>query len=177
MNHFRTSIPIFRLLAVLIFSCGLVKGQTTARMSSTFLARGEQVLLEISVAGDEPDEMPEIEPVENLDIQPSGRGPRVNMLPGRRLEHVFEYIVNGYETGKHTIPAVEVMVRGVPTLTEPLEFMIFNPDDLQFSEVEYNGRIIRYASSFRLLNESPYENETTPAEIKLYVPDQMIVED
>ncbi|RYD32754.1 MAG: hypothetical protein EOP87_12270, partial [Verrucomicrobiaceae bacterium] len=152
-------------------------GQTTSRLSSTFLARGEQALLEISVAGGEPDEIPEIEPVEHIEIQPSGRGPLTRMLPGRRLEYVFEYIIHGYEVGKHSIPSVEVMVDGTATATEPLDFQIFNPDELQFSEVEYNGRPVRYASSFRVLNDKPYENETTPAEIKLFVPEDMFIED
>lgn len=177
MNHLRKFIPILRPLAGLLFMCGLAHGQTTSRLSTTFLARGEKALLEISVAGGEPEEIPEIEPIANVEIQPSGRGPLTRMLPGRRLEYVFEYIVFGYAEGKHSIPPVEVMVDGVATVTEPLDFMIFNPDELQWSEVEYNGRIVRYASSFRTLNDKPYENETTPAEIKLFVPEEMNVED
>lgn len=177
MNHLRQFIPIFRPLAALLLLSGLACGQTSSRLSTNFLARGEQALLEVSVIGGEPDEMPEIDPVENIDIQPSGRGPKVNMLPGRRLEYIFEYIVHGYEEGKHTIPPVEVMVNQAATVSEPLEFVIFNPDELKFSEVEYDGRIVRYASSFRLLNDMPYENETTPAEIKLYVPRAVFIED
>lgn len=177
MNHSRNLIPALRLLAAWLLLFGLAQGQTTSRLSSSFLARGEQALLEISVAGGEPDEIPEIQPVENLEIQPSGRGPMTRMLPGRRLEYVFEYIIFGYEVGKHTLPPVEVMVDGTTTATEPLDFEIFNPDELQFSEIEHNGGIIRYASSFRVLNNKPYENETTPAEIKLFVPDEMYIED
>lgn len=150
-----------------------VLGQATSRISSAFLARGEQALLEVSVRGDLPDEFPEIAEVRNITIQPTGRGP----IPGRRREFTFEYIVAGYEPGNYTIPAIEVMVGGVKTTTEPLDFMIFNPDELRWSEIEIGGKQIRYASSFRTLSERPYENQTTPTEIKLFVPEELVVED
>src|SRR5215217_892769 len=82
MNQSSTPILTLRLLAAWFLLFGLASGQTTSRLSSSFLARGEQALLEISVAGGEPDEIPEIQPVENLEIQPSGRGPMTRMLPG-----------------------------------------------------------------------------------------------
>ncbi len=152
-------------------------GQTTSRLSTSFLARGEQALLEVSVVGGEPDALPEISAARNISIQPTGRGPIPRMLPGRRVEFIYDYIVTSYEIGDHRIPAIEVTVDGVKTLTEPLDFEIFDPDDLEWSEVESGGKIIRYASSFRTLNPKPYENETTPAEIKLFVPEELIVED
>jgi hypothetical protein len=99
------------------------------------------------------------------------------MMPGRKLEYVFDYIVSGYETGKYVIPPIEVMVDGRKVLTEPLDFVIFNPDELQWSEVQAGGKTIRYASSFRVLNDKPFENETTTTEIKLFVPEEMMIED
>ncbi len=152
-------------------------GQTTSRLSTAFLARGEQALLEVSVAGGQPTEMPEIPAVAKTTIQPTGRGPQARMLPGRRLEYVFDFVVTSYEIGRYVIPPIGVMVDGTQTLTEPLEFEIFNPDELHWSEIQAGGRTIRYASSFRVLNDKPFENETTPTEIKLFVPEEMIVED
>lgn len=151
--------------------------QTTSRLTSSFLARGEQALLEVAVAGGQASETPEISAVPNISIVPSGRPPQTGMLPGRRVETVYEYIISGYETGKHVIPPIEVLVNGIKTRTEPLDFMIFNPDELQWSEVESGGKIIRYASSFRCLNESPFENETVTTEIKVFVPEELAVVD
>lgn len=148
-------------------------GQTTSRISSAFLARGEQALLEISVIGGMPDEFPEIAEVKNIVIQPTGRGP----MPGRRREVTFEYIVAGYEPGKYTIPPIEVVVGGLKTTTEPLDFMIFNPDELKWAEVQIGERLVRYASSFRALHDQPYEHQSTPTEIKLFVPEDLVVED
>ena len=44
------------------------------------------------------------------------------------MEIVYEYIISGYETGKPVIPPIEVLVNGIKTRTEPLYFVIFNPD-------------------------------------------------
>jgi tetratricopeptide (TPR) repeat protein len=177
MNTLKHSIRAFRVLAAWILLSAPAHGQTTCRLSTSFLARGEQALLEISVAGGLPNEIPTPPKIKNIAIQASGRGPQTRILPGRRLEYVFDYIVSGYETGKYAIPPVEVVVDGGKVLTEPLDFVIFNPDELQWSEVEAGGKTIRYASSFRVLNDKPFENETTTTEIKVFVPEEMVIED
>ena len=163
-------------LMLLALLCTLGHGQTTSRLSTNFLARGEEALLEVSVIG-QPGDIPEIGDVKNITIQPAARRPMTRMLPGKKLEYVFEYIVSGYETGKHLIPPIEVNVDGIAAQTEPLEFLIFNPDELEWSEATIGGNLVRYASSFRVLNAQPYENETTPVEIKLFVPEELMVED
>ncbi len=166
-----------RILTILATLCCLAHGQTTSRLSTAFLARGERALLEVAVAGGEPTEMPEIPVIPKAAIQPSPRGPQTRILPGRRLEYVFEYVLNSYEIGRHVIPPITVMVDGKKTLTEPLAFQVFNPDELEWSEIESGGKTIRYASTFRTLNLTPFENETTPTEIKLFVPEELMVED
>lgn len=177
MNTLTHFIRAIRVAAVWILLGAHAHGQASSRLSTSFLARGEQALLEISVAGGLPNEIPEPPKVRNIAIQASGRGPQTRMLPGRRLEYVFDYIVSGYETGGYSIPPVEVMVDGAKVLTETLDFQIFNPDELEWSEVQAGGKTIRYASSFRVLKDKPFENETTTTEIKLFVPEEMIIED
>ncbi len=167
-----------RTFATLAVFCAMAAhGQTSSQLSTTFLARGEQALLEVSIANGQPEDVPEISAVPNVTIVPTGRGATPRMLPGRRMEFAFEYIVSSYEIGKHTIPAIEVMVQGIPTTTEPVEFEVFDPSTLQWAEVQSGGNVIRYASSFRTLSAEPYENETTTAEIKLFVPEELFVED
>jgi hypothetical protein len=151
--------------------------QTTSRMSTRFLARGEQSLLEVAIVGGDPQSQPSIAPIKNVVIQPAGTGARAKMLPGRKIEHVFEFIVASYEVGTYTIPPIEVTVAGVKSFTEPLDFKVFNPDDLQWSEVDIDGVPMRYASSFHTMNSSPYEGETTHSEIKVFVPRELVVED
>lgn len=157
--------------------CSAVYSQTISRLSSSFLARGEQALLEVVVIGAQITEIPEVPKVKNLAIQFSGRAPQTNLLPGRKLEYAYGFIVSSYETGKYVIPAIRVMVNGAITETEPLDIEVFNPDDLKWSEVQSGDKLIRYASSFHIMNSSPYENQTTATEIKVYVPEEILVQD
>ena len=150
--------------------------QSSSRLSSRFLARGEQALLEVAVTGARPEAFPEIPEIPGIEILPSGRGPQTKLLTGRRLEYVFEYIISSYDVGSHVLPSVEVTAGGVTSRTEPLEFTVFDPDELQWSESTGTTRF-RYATAFRVLNPRPFVGETTPVEIKIYVPSELFVED
>ncbi len=166
-----------RLLAAWLILCAHASAQASSRLSSRFLARGEQALLEIAVTGSRAEAAPEIPAMNGIEIRPAGRGPKTQMLPGRRLEFVFTYLISSYETGRHEIPPVKVSAGGVISHTEPLEFTVFNPDELQWSEAVTGGVRFRYASSFRVLNPRPFSGETVPVEIKIYVPADLRVED
>ena len=177
MKNWKYITCLSHILAVGILLTTHGIGQTSSRLSTSFLTRGEQALLEVSVAGSQRVDLPEFSPVKDVTILPLNRGPQTRMLPGRRLETVFEYIVSGYETGSHVIPPIEVLVDGAKTLTEPIDFVIFNPDDLLWSEIQAGDKTIRYASSFRILSNNPFENETISTEIKIFVPEEIVVED
>jgi tetratricopeptide (TPR) repeat protein len=172
---------LFRILAAALglFLCATARGQATSRLSTSFLARGEQALLEVSVVVPQTAGVPEVPlpKVKNVAIQLSGRAPQGNRLTARTVEYTFSFIVSSYETGEYAIPPIPVLVNGIENLTQPLYFQVFNPDDLEWSEVQAGGRTIRYAGSFRMLNASPFENETTPTEIKVFVPEDLLVED
>jgi tetratricopeptide (TPR) repeat protein len=169
------------LFYVFALACwGLVvaaNGQTSSRLSTCFLARGERALLEVAVLGGEPEAIPEVPNISEVVIKSTGRGAQTRMASGRRIEYVFEYVVESYQVGNYTIPPIEVQVNGVTTLTEPLEFRVFDPDDLKWSEIEIEGTTIRYASAFLSMNPQPYEGETTYTEIKIFVPRFLVVED
>lgn len=173
-HHHRTIclLPI-AWLALTVFS----QAQTHGRISTRFLARGEQALLEISVSGTQPAMLPEIPPVKGVDIRPAGTGPRPQLMPGRKMEYIFDYLVSSYETGNHVIPAITVTSGGFDSKTEPIEFTVFNPDDLQWSETSVGTTQFRYASAFRVMKPNPYEGETIPVEIKIFIPRDLFVED
>jgi tetratricopeptide (TPR) repeat protein len=176
MNRTINSRTLLALAAWLVI-CAPVVAQTSSRLSSRFLARGEQALLEIAVTGSRPDAFPEIPSVDGVEIRPAGRGVQTRLMPGRRLEHVFEYLVSSYDTGSHVLPSFAVNVGGTVTRSEPLEFSVFNPDELRWSDAVAGNTRFRYASAFRALNTRPFEGETTPVEIKIYVPRDLFVED
>ncbi|MEO5716176.1 MAG: hypothetical protein ABIT37_22035 [Luteolibacter sp.] len=173
-THIRTLLSA-TVAWLLVTLCG--NSQTSSRMSTCFLARGERVLLEVSIIGGEPQSLPVITQLTNIAIQPAGRGAETRMTQGRKLEYVFQYIVTSYEVGDYVIPPIEVKVAGILTRTEPLDFKVFNPDELQWSETEVEGVPVRYASSFRTMNVTPYEGETIYAEIKVFVPSSLTVAD
>jgi hypothetical protein len=172
-NHCR----IITAIAASLILCVDAAAQASSRLSSRFLARGEQALLEIAITGTRPDVFPEIPAVQGLEIRQAGRVPQTRLLAGRRLEHVFTYLVSSYATGRHEIPPVKVTAGGIISRTEPLEFAVFNPDELQWSEAVAGSTRFRYASAFRVLAPRAYEGETVPVEIKIYVPQDLRVED
>ena len=151
--------------------------QTSVRLSTRFLARGEQALLEITTIGKEPDALPSLPQIKGVTIESSGFGAQARVLPGRILAYSFQYIISSYETGDHRIPSLEVVTGGIRTKTEPVDFKVFDPDDLHWQEVSSGGRTMRYASSFLAMKSSVYEGETLPVEIKIYVPRDLMVED
>jgi tetratricopeptide (TPR) repeat protein len=160
-----------RLLVVWAALMAWSSAQTTSSLSTRFLARGEQAVLRISSINAMPDRAPQVQAPAGVLIQDTGFGGDARQLPGRRqIEHSFRYLVTSYEVGRHVIPAIEVFVGGTPVRTEPIEFVVFDPDDLQWAQVNVGGRTLRYASSLHVLDEQPYIGQTIPAEIKIYVP-------
>ncbi|MBC7979364.1 MAG: BatD family protein [Armatimonadetes bacterium] len=164
---------VLKILSVLLLATALAKAGVRTKLSSQFLARGEQGLLEIRVEGSEPDEMPRIPEIKDVTLEPLGLGsPR--MLPGRRLEYTFQYIVSSYATGRHVIPAVEVLVRGTRVKTAPVSLEIFDPNELKWGEALSQPaelqEVVKYASIIKVPDKKIYENQTVEAEIKIYVP-------
>ncbi len=174
ITHFKGLLAV--LTAWLLFPAD-GGAETISRLSTRFLARGEQTLLEIAVSGTQPTAFPEIPAVEGMEIRQTGRGAQTKLLPGRKLEYVFEYLVSSYELGRHVIPAFEVVVGGLKARTEPLEFTVFDPDELQWSDAVAGNTRFRYASAFRVMNPRPYDGEATPVEIKIFVPRDLFIED
>jgi len=173
-----TRIPRRACLAlVAVFLLAEAHAQTSVRLSTRFLARGEQALLEITTIGKEPDSLPTLPQIKGVSIESSGLGAQARVLPGRILAYSFQYIISSYEVGNHQIPALEIAAGGVRTKTQPVDFKVFDPDDLKWQEISAGGRTMRYASSFLAMKSSVYEGETLPVEIKIYVPRDLMVED
>lgn len=167
---------ILRTLTLLFLATGLGHGGVRAVISSGFIARGEQCLLEIRVEGQDPDAMPIIPDVRDVVIEPIGFG-RPQMFPGRRIESSFQYIVSSYAVGPHEIPPVEVFVSGVKMKTQPIRIEVFDPSDLTWGEAASQpaelGDTVNYASTIRIPQRKFYENQTFDAELKIYVPEEL----
>jgi len=176
MNTFIHNLlrPLGLLLLLAIGASASPAVQTT--LSSRFLARGETALLEILVTnGRAGGEMPTPPVVADVTIQPAGFGNKP--MRGNRLGQVFQYLVSSYKEGRHVIPSMSITVDGAQVTTPPIDFSVFNPDELKWSEATAGTVSFRYAAAFRVMKAEPYENEAVPVEIKLYVPSDLAVED
>jgi hypothetical protein len=167
------------LAVLLVFACvaSVASGQVRADLSSLFLARGEQAMLEVTTLGHDAEAAPIIPEIPGVEIRPTGYGTQARNLPGRVRAYTQQFVVSSYATGLHTIPALELVVRGNRARTSPIEFQVFDPDELQWQEATAGGRTIRYGSIIRTLRDTVYEGEKVPVEIKLYVPRDLVVED
>jgi hypothetical protein len=151
--------------------------EVQVELSSRFLARGELQALQIVVSGGSPSEnMPRPPEVPGVKIEPNNAFTKP--LPGgRRFGTVFQYTISSYQVGKHTIPPIPLRIDGLEVRTAPIEFTVFNPDDLQWTRIASGGQSIPFAAGFHLLKESPFEGESVPVELKLYFPADVPVED
>ncbi|MCX6880078.1 MAG: tetratricopeptide repeat protein [Verrucomicrobia bacterium] len=157
-------------LAACLCTARPAAAQLTAQLTSRHLARGEQAFLEIILPGRPPDAMPVLPAVQDVAIRPTVPSAIPRQASGRRVEYFYQYVIESYALGRHTIPPVEVVINGTKSRTEPLEFVVFNPDELQWDELTVAGRTLRYAADFHLINKRPYEGETIPTEIKVFIP-------
>lgn len=169
---------IKKTFVLLLLSVAPLAGASVeAKIYSSFLARGEKVLLEVKFHGVEPDNMPVFPAVEGVDIKPIGYGPS-NPKPGEKIHFRFQYVLSSYVVGQHIIPPAEVMVAGVVHKTAPIPIEIFNPDDLTWNEVtskpEAAAEKVRYASIIKVSKKKIYQNQTVRSEIKIYVPESMM---
>ncbi|MGA0845406.1 MAG: BatD family protein, partial [Luteolibacter sp.] len=176
MKH--SSKPAILVLAILLSfaSYSRLCAEASANLSSRFLARGEQAVLELAVTK-RPGQIPQLPTIEGVTALAPNPGWQTRLMPGRRLEYVYTYVISSYQIGSHTIPSLEISAGNEIHRTQPVEFSIFNPDDLRWSEAISGRTRFRYASAFRVLNDHPYVGECTPIEIKIYVPRDLFVED
>jgi tetratricopeptide (TPR) repeat protein len=147
-------------------------------MSSQFLARGEQAVLEITLSEIEPPETLRVPTVPGVTIQSRGfGGPNTTILPGRKLGYVYQFQLSSFQNGKHKIPAISLRVGSKEYTSDPLEFEVFDATQISFSELRIGTDTIPYAAFFRTTKTSPYIGEVVPVELKIYFPTGIRIEE
>ena len=149
-------------------------------ISSRFVVRGEQAVLELVLPGDaELESMPEIPDLGNLVIRPLGMGAQPRYGQGRRgrMELVIPYVISSYEAGSYSIPSIEVSFSGETHRTPPIDFKVIDEMSLKWYKANLAGREVRYSAAFHAIKGTPYVGEKQPVEIKLYFPNDQQVED
>lgn len=148
------------------------------RLSSQFLVRGEQAVLEyVLPEGVSSEARLEVPEVDGLDIRAASRGAEPRRGFGRRREFVFPFSVSSYEPGTYTIPPARIEDGGGAVESEPITLRVFHETDLEWSEVEVGGETMRYAAAFHVSKTDPFVKEVVPVELKVYIPARQRVED
>ncbi|TAE92135.1 MAG: hypothetical protein EAZ81_03720 [Verrucomicrobia bacterium] len=175
-THFMNSL--FRLM-LLVLSCASAHAASLQmNMSSQFLARGEQAVLEVLLSEIEPPDTLILPKVEGVSIQSRGfGGPNATILPGRKLGYIYQFQVSSFEVGKHQIPPVSLSIGSKTYTSNALEFEIFEASAIRFSELRIGSEVIPYAAFFRTTKDNPYVGEILPIELKIYFPSNIRVDE
>ncbi len=172
--------PLRTILLLLALAPFPLKAATAeVHMSSLFLIRGEQAMMEVVIRGGEPDIAPQTIPnVAGLQIRPLGFGAQPRFAQGRRgLDYGFRYSISSYQEGRFTIPSFEIpLVSGVAH-TKPVDLEVFDEMSLEWFTTRIGDQDVRYAAAFRATKASPYVGEKVPVELKLYFPVNQQIED
>ena len=167
---------LLKILILLWCLGGLAHAEVQAHMTSQFLARGEQVFLEVLVDNTRANGIPAAPRVDGVSMEFFDMG-QPRMQAGRRLQYRYLYVVSSYEIGQHTIPPFEVSVGSVRVKTNPVDFEVFDPNELQWQEIKADPAKgvdgFRYACMIKIPKRKIYQNQTFPAEIKIYVPENV----
>jgi hypothetical protein len=140
-------------------------------MSSQFLARGEQTIVEVLLADTEPPETLRMPSIPGASLQARGfGGPNNTLLPGRKIGYVYQFQLSSFEVGKHTIPSISLRVGAQTIESEPIEFEVFDASKVSFSELRIGTETIPYAAFFRTAKADPFVGEIIPVELKVYFP-------
>jgi hypothetical protein len=145
-----------------------------ASLSSRHLVRGETALLELSLLQGRIEAIPSPPVIPDVKVSPGQQGRK--LVGQGRVAYVFQYEIETFKEGIHVVPPVTFRVDGTQVSTAPLEFRVFNPDELKWANATFGGATFRYSAGFHTLNDSPYEGETTPVEMKLYIPRLPVVD-
>jgi tetratricopeptide (TPR) repeat protein len=171
------------LLPILLLLAGHAAAaqRVEAIMSSRFLVRGEQAMLDLVLSGsDYPSEVraPEIPAVKDVDIRSISLSLQQRRDGnGRRREFYVPFAVASYTVGTHVIPPIEVSVDGETHRTQPVTFRVLDEKELKWSHAVVSGQRISYSATFHALKTDPYVGEKQPVELKVYFPaDQFVLD-
>ncbi|RYD40475.1 MAG: hypothetical protein EOP83_35220, partial [Verrucomicrobiaceae bacterium] len=168
------------ILLLLLAGAAHAAPNVEAIIASRFLVRGEQAKFEIILRGGDFNdvvEIPKQPQIPNVDLRSMGMSPQRRPSESRRLEIYIPYVISSYDVGTHVIPSIEVMVNGEIQRTRPVEFRVIDDMSLTWSTATIGEERIRYAAAFHSLKDQPYLGEKQPVELKIYLPDDLIVID
>lgn len=169
---------IFSFLITLATIATTQAASIEVSLSSRFMVRGEQTVMEITLTDVSPPESLRLPAIPGVVVQPRGfGGPNTTILPGRKLGYVYQYQISSFEPGSHTIPKITMRVGNETVTSEPISFEVFDAKSLTFSELKIGDETIPYAAFFQTTKTAPYVGEIIPVELKVYFPANIRIEE
>jgi BatD DUF11 like domain len=169
-----------RIIIMFLFFCigNVFAVSVRANVSSQFLVRGEQAILQLLITDAEPLERLVIPPIPGFSIKSFNMGEaQTTMLEGRKLGYVYQFGISSFEVGKQKIPSIEITTNKGVVSTEEISLEIFDSEKITFSQTVIGNNTINYAAFFHVSKTDPYEGEVLPVELKIYFPADQRVED
>ena len=166
------NILILLKASVLVLACAAparASLELKASLGSAYTLPGEASELWLMVDSDtRPETRPAIPEAEHLTFKFLGEP----IMPSTTSErkYIYRFSVESYREGTHVIPPFTIRLKGVTMQSPPLQLHVSSlPDDAWF-EHEIRGEKVQIASRVCLPDRTRFEGETTPAEVKVYLP-------
>ena len=140
-----------------------------AWLGSAYTVPGEETELWVTVTSDtRPATQPAVPETEHITFKFLGDP----ILPNstRDRTYTYRYAVLSYEEGPHVIPPFSMEHKGVTLHTQALKLHVAPLPDHAWFEQDVHGEKYQFASQICLPGRTRFEGETTPAEVKIYLP-------
>lgn len=140
-----------------------------AWLGSAYTVPGEESELWLTIVSDTRPTMPPLAP-EAEDITLKFLGDPVLPNSTRERTYAYRYAVVSYTEGVHVIPPFSIKHQGITLRTQPLKLHVASLPDHVWFEQDVHGQKSLFASKICIPRRVRFEGETTPAEIKVYLP-------
>jgi len=142
-----------------------------ASLGAAFTLPGETTRLTLVVrSGLRPDQPPSAPVVPEVFMRLIKEGLRP--FENREQLYVYVFSVRSDTEGVHRIPPLEVSVAGVSYRSQPLELQVSALPEDSWKTLQSGDRNLEYASAIFLPERTPFETETVPVEVRLFIPEE-----
>ena len=157
-------------LVLLASSASLAGGILDAKLDSAFLVKGEVTRLSLEL---EDRTRPASQPVflPNPDLQIKFLQDGLRILRNRKKLFIYTYSIQSFKEGTHLVPTFRITTTSGEAVSQPLPIRIAPLSELTLGTRKTGRRDLRYYSAVFAPDEAPYQGETFPAEVKVYLPE------
>lgn len=167
MNPRPASLLLFLLILLAPLTAG-AQGVLLTSLDTAYLVKGEQTRLVVYVqANQRPSSRPLIPNTDKLTIQFLQEQARIQ---NRKRIYVYTYSVRSFAVGTHTIPSFSMKSGSTLLQSRPIQITVAPLEALTWHTQTAVGQTFRYASAIFTPQDAPYDGQSFPVEVKIYIP-------